>query len=109
MHDIQESGVDCLQKSWCIHCGRWIAGLETSQDQVPSKGLLRQPYPPHLPQVEVCKACNEGFARDEEYLIALLGSVLVGSTDPERQTNPRAERILRRSAKLRAQITPGKD
>lgn len=69
---------------------------------------MLQPYPPHLPQVEVCEACNEGFALDEEYLIAFLGSVLAGSTDPERQTNPRVKRILRRSAKLRARIERAK-
>ena len=51
---------------------------------------------------------NEGFSRDEEYLIAFLGSVIAGSTDPDRQPNPKAERILRRSRKLRARIDRAK-
>ena len=108
MHDVQESGVDSRQKSSCIHCGGWIAGIEISQDHVPSKGLLLELYPPHLPTVAVCRACNEGFARDEEDLIGFLGSVLAGSADPDRQSNPSAERILRRSAKLRAWIERAK-
>jgi hypothetical protein len=99
-----EEFVDGRQKSWCIHCGGWIAGLETNVDHVPSKSLLLEPYPAELPAVRVCKACNSGFSLDEEYLIAFLGSVLAGTTEPERQSNPRAARILRRSSKLRARI-----
>jgi hypothetical protein len=107
MHEIEES-VDARQKSWCIHCGGWIAGLETNRDHVPSKSLLQEPYPANLPVVEICTGCNAGFSLDEEYLIAFLGSVLAGSTDPERQSNPKAERILRRNAKLRARIERAK-
>lgn len=103
MDQIEEC-VDERQKAWCIHCGEWIEGLETNKDHVPSKCLLLKPYPPQLPTVQVCKACNEGFALDEEYLIAFLGSVLTGSTDPSNQCIPRVGRILKRSAKLRAVI-----
>lgn len=103
MHAIGEF-VDLRQHSWCIHCGGWIAGLETNVDHVPSRSLLLEPYPPELPVVRVCKKCNGGFSLDEEYLIAFLGSVLAGTTDPERQSIPRAARILRRSPKLRASI-----
>lgn len=107
MDEIQEF-VDERQKAWCIHCGGWIAGLETNRDHVPSKSLLEKPYPPNLPKVQVCKACNEGFSLDEEYLMAFLGSVLAGSTDPDRQPNPKAGRILRRNTKLRARIDRAK-
>ena len=100
--------VDERQKSWCIHCGGLIAERTCNVDHVPSKGLLRQPYPPNLPDGVVCKACNGGFSIDEEYVIAFLGCVLAGSTDPERQTNPRVEGILRHSPKLRQRIEQAK-
>jgi hypothetical protein len=96
--------VDERQKSWCIHCGQWLAGLPTSRDHVPSKGLLLAPHPPNLPVVQVCKPCNSGFSLDEEYVVAFLGSVLSGSTDPALQTHPSAARILQRNKRLRARI-----
>lgn len=107
MDEIEEF-VDERQKSWCIHCGGWIEGLETSHDHVPSKSLLRKPYPANLPVVRVCRACNEGFSLDEEYFIAFLESVIVGSTDPDRQSNPKVERALRRNEKLKARIERSK-
>lgn len=103
-----EEFVDERQKGRCVHCGGRIAALETSRDHVPSKSLLRKPYPANLPVVVVCKSCNAGFALDEEYLTAFLGSVLAGSTDPDRQSNPKAGRILRRNEKLRARIERAK-
>jgi hypothetical protein len=106
--DAIEDFVDERQKSWCIHCGGWIAQLKTNRDHVPSKALLRDPYPANLPVIHVCAGCNGGFALDEEYLIAFLGSVLVGSTDPARHTNPKTAGILRRNAKLRARIERSK-
>ena len=99
-----EEFVDERQKSWCIHCGGCIADLDTNRDHVPSKSLLREPYPANLPVVEVCKACNEGFSLDEEYLAVFLNCVLAGSTDPHRQRNSRVERILQNNSKLRARI-----
>ena len=75
--------VDERQKSWCIHCGYLIGDVETSDDHVPSKGLLRKPYPENLPVVKTCKSCNSGFSGDEEYLFLFLHCVLAGSTDPE--------------------------
>lgn len=99
-----EEFVDERQKSWCVHCGEWIARLTPSRDHVPSKGLLLKPYPENLPVVQVCKSCNAGFSLDEEYVVAFLSSVLVGSSDPETQENPTAARILARNPKLRARI-----
>ncbi len=99
-----EEFVDERQKSWCIHCGGWIAELDSNHDHVPSKSLLREPYPANLPVGEVCKGCNEGFSLDEEYLVVFLNCVLVGSIDPDQQRNPRVERILRKKSKIRARI-----
>ncbi len=99
-----EEFVDERQKGWCIYCGGSIVGLESNLDHVPSKAILQKPYPPNLPIIRVCKACNESFSLDEEYLFVFLSSVLAGSTNPDRQSNPKAERALRRNAELRARI-----
>jgi hypothetical protein len=100
--------VDERQKAWCVHCGKRLAGLETSRDHIPSKTLLQKPYPPNLPVMEVCKRCNVGYSLDEEYLAAFLGSVLAGSTDPSSQVHASAERILQKNLTLRARIDNAK-
>src|ERR1700730_9665961 len=92
--------VDERHKAWCIHCAGWIADLNSNCDHVPSKSLLRKPYPKNLPVVQICKSCNGGFSQDEEYLAAFLGSVLSGTTDPDGQSSPHVECILRRNEKL---------
>jgi len=99
-----EEFVDRRHKGWCVHCAKWIWEVESSRDHVPSRSLLRKPYPANLPTVSVCKFCNEGFSSDEEYLVAFLGCVLTGSTRPDRQDNPTVERILKRSPSLRRRI-----
>lgn len=103
MHKIEEF-VDERQKSWCIHCARSLAGLETNEDHVPSKGLLAKPRPHHLPIVIICKECNTSFSLDEQYLVTFLSCVLAGSTDPEKQPNASAARALADSTALRARI-----
>ena len=92
------------EKGWCVHCGGWIAQLQTNRDHVPSKSLLQRPYPANLPVIDVCMICNNGFARDEEYVAAFLGCVLCGSTEVEKQVNPRLARTLARGQKLRRRI-----
>jgi hypothetical protein len=107
MNHIEEFA-DQRQKSWCIHCGGWISELETNRDHVPSRGLLKKPYPDCLPVVQVCQRCNGSFSFDEEYLIVFLGAVLAGTTDPELQLRQEAATILRRSPKLRERIEGSK-
>ncbi|MBV2182411.1 MAG: hypothetical protein KUL86_14425 [Castellaniella sp.] len=103
-----EDFADARNKSWCIHCRGWLKDLATNVDHIPSKSLLRAPYPDELPTIEVCRPCNSGFSSDEEYLVAFLGTVLCGSTDPERHANPRSAAILRHSPKLRDRIENAK-
>jgi hypothetical protein len=103
-----EEFVDERQKAWCIHCGGWIGELESNLDHVPSRALLQKPYPPNLPTVRVCKVCNEKFSLDEEYLFVFLSSVLAGSTNSDRQRNPKAARALGRNEKLKARIERSK-
>lgn len=96
--------VDVRHKGWCVHCASWIDQVESNRDHVPSKSLLREPYPESLPTIDVCKSCNEGFSLDEEYFAAFIGCVLSGSTDPDRQHDSRVRRILTRSPKLRQRL-----
>ena len=95
---------DDRQKTWCIHCGHGLAEQDNNRDHVPTKKLLREPYPDNLPVVQVCKSCNSGFSMDEEYFIAFLSSVLSGSTDPQSQRIPSAALILKRNNMLSARI-----
>jgi hypothetical protein len=103
MRQIEEFA-DERQKAWCIHCTGVLAYLEMTRDHVPTKGLLRQPYPENVPVIPVCKQCNNDFSRDEEYFVAFLGCVFSGSTDPDAKGNAHVARTLRRSPKLRALI-----
>ena len=99
-----EEFVDQRQKSWCIHCGCSLEASETNQDHVPTKSLIRKPRPHNLPVVTICRDCNNGFSRDEQYAVTFLSCVLGGSSDPCLQSNPSAERALNQSPALRAVI-----
>jgi len=101
--------VDERQKSWCIHCGTWLSLADVNRDHVPSKGLMLRPFPPNLPVVQVCAPCNNGFSKDEEYLVALLGAVLAGSAEPDERMIPTAAGILRRNPGLKERISRAED
>jgi hypothetical protein len=88
----------------CIYCG----GLEDTRDHVPSRVFLDAPFPENLPVVPACRRCNSSFSRDEEYVVCLIESVLVGTTDPDRIERPRVAEILRRSPALRSRIEAAK-
>ncbi|GJL75947.1 hypothetical protein [Nitrosomonas sp.] len=91
-------------KGYCIHCGEWINNIESNQDHIPTKGLLDEPYPENLPTLKICQRCNSSFSKDEEYLIAFLGTVLSGDTKPDKQIFGSARRILQHNEKLRKRI-----
>ena len=91
-------------KGSCVHCGAGIDGTKTNNDHVPSKCLLRKPYPDDLPVVKTCVECNSDFSKDEEYLSVFLQCVLIGSTDPNDHRDPKVRKALRRSKKLRERI-----
>jgi len=106
--DYIDEFVDERQKSWCIQCGASIWAAETNKDHIPSKVLLRKPYPENLPVVETCAGCNSGFSSDKEYLSLFLQCVLTGSTDPERHADEKTARALLRHKRLRAKIERSK-
>ena len=98
--------VDERLKGSCIHCGRWIS--DSSNDHVPSKSLLKKPYPTDRPTIKICRACNESFALDEEYFAAFLSAIVSGSTEPDRQVLPSATIIFRVNENLRDRIDRSK-
>lgn len=84
----------------CTYCG----GFDGSRDHVPSRVFLDAPLPDHLPVVGACRACNQSFSLDEEYLACLVEAAAVGSADPDRIRRASIAETLRRRPKLRALI-----
>ena len=48
----------------CAYCGEL---RELTDDHVPPRLLLGEPYPDNLITVPACEPCNRGFQRDDEY------------------------------------------
>lgn len=94
---------DARQKGWCIHCGA-VLGRARTRDHVPTRALLDKPYASDLPVVDVCRKCNGGFSKDEQYFVALLGCILSGSAAIDEQSDPRTALMLRQNPGLRERI-----
>lgn len=88
----------------CIYCG----GHADTRDHVPSRILLDPPYPENLPVVGACEACNQGFSKDEQYIVCLLAAVQAGSTDPDKIRRASVARAMERSLPLRSRIESAK-
>ncbi len=86
--------------AFCTFCG----GETATGDHCPSRVLLDDPYPEHLPKVPACERCNHSFSLDEEYLACLLSCVLAGSTDPAKIRRNKVRRILEKKPALVARI-----
>ncbi|MDI1282276.1 hypothetical protein [Brevundimonas sp.] len=95
---------DERHKAWCIHCGAVLNDTLTNRDHAPTKSLLNRPLPHHVPQVPVCASCNNGFSKDEAYLVCFFSCVLTGSTEPEAQVIAAASRLLESNPGLRARL-----
>ena len=87
-----------------MHCARLLDSGST-RDHVPSRALLDKPYPPHLPVMEVCQECNQGFSKDEQYFVALLGCIMSGTVEIDEQPDPRIARMLADNPGLRERIS----
>ena len=94
----QLSSADYIPCAEQNHSGRY------SRDHIPTRALLNTPYPENLMDVGMCQECNSGFARDEEYFVAFLASVISGSTEPDPVKFPAASRILAHNRRLRNRI-----
>lgn len=91
---------DTRQTIFCAYCG----GLTETRDHVPSRVFLDKPYPSNLPVVPACKACNQSFSKDEEYVACLVECVLSGSGEPDQVEREKIKRILRRKPALAARL-----
>lgn len=84
----------------CVYCG----GEPSTRDHVPSRVLLDEPFPPDLPIVQACEACNNGFSTNEQYLACLLECVLCGTVDPALVCRDKIKRVLSENAPLALRI-----
>lgn len=85
----------------CIYCG---SDADT-RDHVPPKSLLDTPYPPNLLTVPACRACNSGFAADEQYLLVVLAQIGTSRTLLARVSpGGQVDRTLTRSPGLEDRI-----
>lgn len=87
---------DNRNKGWCVHCG----GPRETRDHAPSLVFLDEPYPADLPAAPACRACNQGFSIDEEYVACLIECVVAGDVDPANIQRPKIASVLRQSPNL---------
>ncbi len=81
---------DSRNKGFCVHCG----GPDETDDHVPSKVLLDEPYPENLMVCPSCLNCNNALSVDEVYLACLLECVLAGEADPSKLLRPKISNVL---------------
>lgn len=102
---------DSRYKGFCVHCG----GPDETNDHVPSKVFLDEPYPANLMVCSSCLSCNNSFSIDEAYVACFLECVLAGEADPGRIQRPKIAKILAndiallerlRSARRKSGATP---
>lgn len=84
----------------CVYCG----GEPNTRDHVPSRVLLDEPFPSHLPVVNACEACNTMFSIDEQYVACFVEAVLSGTTEPSAVGRAKVRRILGENAGLASRI-----
>jgi hypothetical protein len=91
---------DRRQIGFCCYCGR---STET-RDHVPSKVFLDKPYPSNLPVVFACKACNESFSLDEEYIACLIECAVCGTVEKNNLARKKIRLILQKKPALLARF-----
>lgn len=87
---------DSRNKGFCVHCG----GPNETDDHVPSKVFLDEPYPDNLMVCSCCLKCNNAFSIDETYLACLLECVLAGDADPSKLLRPKIANVLTHNGSL---------
>lgn len=87
---------DRRNQGFCVHCG----GADETDDHVPSKVLLDEPYPENLLVCPSCLLCNNEFSVDEAYLAGFLECVLAGEADPAKLHRPKIGKMLSHNMSL---------
>ena len=87
---------DSRNKGFCVHCG----GPYETDDHVPSKVLLDEPYPDNMIVCPSCLKCNNELSDDETYLACLLECVIAGEATPSKLHRPKISKALEHSKTL---------
>lgn len=87
---------DSRNKGFCVHCG----GPYETDDHVPSKVLLDEPYPANLIVCPSCLKCNNELSADETYLACLLECVIAGEATPSKLQRPKIAKALEHNGAL---------
>jgi hypothetical protein len=87
---------DGRNKGFCVHCG----GPYETDDHVPSKVLLDEPYPDNLIVCPSCLKCNNDLSADETYLACLLECVIAGEALPSMLRRTKIANVLEHNEAL---------
>jgi hypothetical protein len=77
----------------CIYCQ---TNPEETVDHVPPKGMFKRPRPANLITVPACFRCNNGFSRDNEYLMNLALDWEASASSDGREVADKRLRAMRR-------------
>lgn len=95
---------DSRKKGFCIHCG----GVYETDDHVPSKVLLDEPYPENLIVCPSCARCNSSLSLDEVYLACLIECILAGEVHPSKLLRPKIANVLAHNEALLQRLKKAK-
>lgn len=91
---------DSRLTNFCAYCGE----RAETEDHVPSRCFLDQPYPQNMPVVPCCHKCNHDFSEDEEYVSCLIDCMKYNTVVPDEIPREKTRRALFHSQKLQARI-----
>ena len=84
----------------CAYCGSFAE----TEDHVPSRCFLDQPYPQNMPIVPCCHKCNYEFSIDEEYVSCFIDCMKENTVDPHKIQREKTRKTLLHSPKLQERI-----
>ena len=91
---------DSRLTDFCAYCG----SLAETEDHVPSRCFLDEPYPQDMPVVPCCYKCNHDFSVDEEYVSCLIDCMKFDTVIPDEIPREKTRRTLLHSPKLQERI-----
>lgn len=95
---------DSRLNHFCAYCGN----LAETEDHVPSRCFLDEPYPQDMPVVPCCQKCNHDFSEDEEYVSCLIDCMKANEVIPNRIQRVKTRKTLIHSPKLQERIASQK-
>lgn len=95
---------DSRLNHFCAYCGN----LAETEDHVPSRCFLDEPYPQDMPVVPCCHKCNHDFSEDEEYVSCIIDCMKADEVIPNRIQRVKTRKTLLHSPKLQERIASQK-